>query len=461
MLITLRKLTAILLSVPLLAQQNQSQPAQPLSIPLQVSEGTPLRLFITHHVRFRQGAPVTAQLIDPVWSFDRIVVPAGAIVQGEISSLIPVERMKRVNAVLGGDLTPLKQAYVKFNSFKLPDGRVMPIVSEPALGLPTTYVPSHSNKAGTVDPPHSLFQKLQRQLQAQITSRRDSFLDSVRGQNKKEWVEEYLLGKLPVHPQWYHARTRFDAVLTQPISFGAAQVPLDSLKEVGIIPPSEILANVRLLSSLTSETAKPGDPVSGVLVQPVFSANQKLVLPEGSKFTGKITLAQHARLLHRGGKMRFVFEKVDVPALEEAQMAEKIRTVQADLSKVEADPNTVKVDAEGTAKATESKTRLIRPVIAGLIAAQSGDDDAGRGRGITTRSNNANGNLPGRLLGGFSGFGLLGTAASFGPRAIGMAFGYYGFAWSIYSNLVARGTEVRFDRNTAMQIKLGTRSPSR
>jgi hypothetical protein len=45
---------------------------------------------------------------------------------------------------------------------------------------------------------------------------------------------------------------------------------------------------------------------------------------------------------------------------------------------VEADPNAVKVDSEGTATATESKTRLLRPVIAALVAAKSLDNDAGK-----------------------------------------------------------------------------------
>jgi hypothetical protein len=54
-----------------------------------------------------------------------------------------------------------------------------------------------------------------------------------------------------------------------------------------------------------------------------------------------------------------------------------------------------------------------------------------------------------------SGFGLIGTAPSFGPRAIGAALGYYGLAWSAYSNVVARGPGTTFKRNAAMAVRFG------
>jgi hypothetical protein len=40
-----------------------------------------------------------------------------------------------------------------------------------------------------------------------------------------------------------------------------------------------------------------------------------------------------------------------------------------------------------------------------------------------------------------------------------MAFGHYGSAWSVYSNVIARGAEVQFDKNAMMDIKFGTRTP--
>jgi len=61
--------------------------------------------------------------------------------------------------------------------------------------------------------------------------------------------------------------------------------------------------------------------------------------------------------------------------------------------------------------------------------------------------------------GGGSGFGLLGAAVSQSSPYVGMAFGYYGLAWSVYSNVVARGGEVQFDKNAMIDIRFGARTP--
>jgi hypothetical protein len=73
------------------------------------------------------------------------------------------------------------------------------------------------------------------------------------------------------------------------------------------------------------------------------------------------------------------------------------------------------VDEEGTAKTTESKSRFLRPIIAGLVAAKSLDNDQGKAQ------TGANANYSGRALGGFSGFGLFGTFAVFAPKNVGAA----------------------------------------
>jgi hypothetical protein len=43
-------------------------------------------------------------------------------------------------------------------------------------------------------------------------------------------------------------------------------------------------------------------------------------------------------------------------------------------------------------------------------------------------------------------------------RAFGTTMGAYGAATSIYSHFIARGREVEFPKNTAMQIGIGTRA---
>src|ERR1700758_2516451 len=58
------------------------------SIPLTVPAGTPLKVALDHEVRVQKlGQPVHGKVVEPVYSFDKIVVPAGSEVTGKIASI--------------------------------------------------------------------------------------------------------------------------------------------------------------------------------------------------------------------------------------------------------------------------------------------------------------------------------------------------------------------------------------
>ncbi len=113
-------------------------------------------------------------------------------------------------------------------------------------------------------------------------------------------------------------------------------------------------------------------------------------------------------MFRRGGKLRFALENVQLPpavAAFTSQPIDRPSPVQAQLVAAEGNPSALKVDQEGTAKATESKTRLLRPVIAALVAAKSNDNDAGR----QSISGSGTGNASGRALGGLLGIRTAGN----------------------------------------------------
>lgn len=437
--------------------------ASSLPVHLRVEAGTPLRLYITHRVWYRRNEPIEARFAEPVWAFDRVVIPAGTVVHGQITRLVPVPGMVRASAIVGGDFTPLKRAEVSFSSLSLADGRTMPLQTQSSQGLSTIYVPpsaKKSKKKQDTKPGNSnrVREFLKQQTQSQMSSRSRGFFDLIRGPNKREWAENFLLQKLPYHPQWYRAGTRFDAVLDQPLDFGDIAIQSEDLQALGTHPPPDSMVQMRMLSNVSSSDARVGEGMTGVLSEPLFSADRKLVLPQGTRLNGKITMARPARLFHRGGQLRFTIENLELPAIafeQSAQAAAKSITppqpAQAQLAAVEADPNAVNVDREGTAKATDSKTRLLRPAIAALVAAHSMDNDVGQ----QTTAGTGAANPSGRALGGSSGFGLLGIAAAQGPHHIAIALSFYGLGWSVYSNLVARGREVTFEKNTATAIRFG------
>ena len=114
----------------------------------------------------------------------------------------------------------------------------------------------------------------------------------------------------------------------------------------------------------------------------------------------------------------------------------------------------VKLDPEGGAEANSPKTRYLATGISVALALASshGDRDA--------RDGDVGGNTNGRLAGGAGGFKLVGIAmgAFVHSQPLGMAMGAYGASMSVYSHFMARGRDVVFPKNTAMEISIGTRA---
>src|SRR5450631_2633662 len=79
-----------------------------LKISIQVPPGAPLRVYLTRRLPKRLGAPVEARVMEPVFAFDREVVPAGTVALGAVSRVRPASRWQRVRAILNGDFTPLR-----------------------------------------------------------------------------------------------------------------------------------------------------------------------------------------------------------------------------------------------------------------------------------------------------------------------------------------------------------------
>jgi hypothetical protein len=151
-------------------------------------------------------------------------------------------------------------------------------------------------------------------LNAAINHRSVGFADVVPGPNKKEKLVDLLWSKAPYHPQYWRRGTRFDAALIDPVELRTAPVKPEELGAMGTQPPQDSLAHVRLLTALSSVSAKQGEAVEAVVTTPVFSPEHKLVLPEGTKLTGEVVLVKKARSFHRTGQVRFDLQKIDLPA---------------------------------------------------------------------------------------------------------------------------------------------------
>jgi hypothetical protein len=453
---------------------QDSDDSQNRNIPLVVPQGTPLRLYLTKRISKRAGDPVEAKVLEPVYAFDRVVIPPGTTVLGRVARLVPVSKWQRASAMMNGDFTPLHRADVEFTTLVMADGRKIGLHTNQTPGLnslvslepqkpkkPKKQKQTAKQPAQNQTPMSEVLgmakQTVKDRINGQLNARTHGMADIVRGPNKKERFTGFVMAKLPYHPQWVRRGTRFDAELQEPLQFGSEAVKTGDFALLGTQPSADSVVQARLTTALDSAVTKPGEAVTALVTQPLYSPEHKLILPEGTRLEGAVVVAKRARHFHRGGQLRFNFQRVDLPpeaaALRPVEHPREPMRTQAILQSAAPDHGPIKVDSEGGVQATESKTRFIAPAISLVIARQAADNDAGHVNGGSS-------NVGGRTLGGASGFGLLGMAVSQSSRYVGMAFGYYGMAWSAYTNLVSRGTEVQFGKNSVVEIRFGARTPT-
>jgi hypothetical protein len=188
-----------------------------------------------------------------------------------------------------------------------------------------------------------------------------------------------------------------------------------------------------------------------VITEPVFSSDHQLVLAEGTVLRGEVTFTKTARHFRRNGQLRFLFESVQPPAQAPSTLLASLYSVETSAG------DHVALDDEGGASVSNPKSRFIAPTLAILALSRTADageraadGDGDDVAGATVQS----GSVGSRSVGGFIGFGLIGTALSQISRPVALAFGVIGAARSVYDSVIAKGQEVTFAVDTPIQVQL-------
>jgi hypothetical protein len=127
------------------AGSNARPSPQPALIPLSVPAGTPLKVALDQEVRVqRVGQPIHGKLVEPVYAFDKLVVPAGTEVIGQISAIDGVTKKRRTVAAMNGQFSPYRQVHIDFNELVMADGRHVPLQTDvsPGSGGVLQFVPA-------------------------------------------------------------------------------------------------------------------------------------------------------------------------------------------------------------------------------------------------------------------------------------------------------------------------------
>ena len=441
------------------------------AIPLTINAGRPLSVALDQRVTIKRvGQPITGTLIEAVYAYDRVVVPAGTKVLGHVAQLDGPSKLTRIRALLNGDLTPARHVVLQFDTLML-DTRgvsIRTIVTGEIARLTRTAAASPASNTSPSEPGGHVARAREevknraRDAIDETKQKAHDALSALTQPGKMERLKDAAIQRLPYHPQFLSKGVVFQAELVVPVDFGTATG--SDVASAGTRPAPASLLNARLATTLDSSKTRRGTPIEAIVTEPVFSADHRLIFPEGTTLKGEVTFARPARRFHRNGQLRFLFETVQVPhpgdAQAEAPLLASLESVQAS-----ADDHVV-IDEEGGATLSSPKTRFIAPALAVLALRANvdhhhrfdNDGDANDVAGATVQS----GSVGTRGLGGFFGLGVLGIGLSQISRPVGVALSLVGAGRTVYSNVLGKGREVRFPADTSIQLQLApgpTRRP--
>ncbi len=422
------------------ADDNKEARVQTETVPLIVPKGVAVQVALDKEVRVRKvGQPIIGHVVEPVYAFDKLVVPVGTTAAGQITKIEGISNGKRTLNALDAEFTPTHKIDVEFTEFILPDGKHLSIHTRvtPGSGQLIQFVTGTDadQQKGVKDPAAEKAKEAKEEAKREW----DSAIQQVKEPGKLHRVERYAVAQLPVHPQYIDAGTLYLAELQQPLDFGSEPLTPQIAASLSSPLPNGSFVRARLVTPLSSATSQKDDKVEAMLTRPLFDG-ERLILPQGAILRGSVVQVEPARHMSRNGELRFVFHDLVLPSGLDQKVSTVLTGIQAGKT------HNLKLDSEGGAQATSPKSRYLQTGIALGLAAVSaaGDGDA---------------DILNKSAGGANGFKLVGIAVGIAARSnpLGIAMGALGASRSVYIHFIARGRDVVFPENTAMQIGIGIR----
>lgn len=363
-------------------------------------------------------------LLYPLYVDGKLVIPQGTRIRGKVVGLLP-DRKARIHARLLGDFTPFHRPEVQFDEIELSAGS-LPMEAEAAAdGAPVLQLstPGAAPKRSVVA----------RELAMAKASVRDR-IKWFTAPGFKDRAMQVLYHQLPYHPESIAAHTAWSFELAAPLDVSSAQVVTPPAPTApAASKPDTWSVNALLTSGITSEKARPGDPVDALVVEPVYDRNKQLVVPQGSMLVGKVTTAKAARSFGRNGKLRFTFQQVRFPEGFGKPVEGSLGGATTEKTQ------DLQMDAEGTVT-PRNQSSAIAPIVLTLLAGRALDQDGNMTADTGVASN---------------GFGLVGRVVGIaaGNRNLAAGIGFYAAGLSFYENFLRSGHDVVFPKDTRIEIE--------
>ena len=183
-----------------------------------VPSGVPLRVALERRVAIKRvGEPIQGRLVDPVYVFDRVVLPAGSVVEGHIAEIGGVPARRRLTAILSGNFTPPREVRAQFDALVLSDGSRLSLRTSPSRGTAHTVriAKQRKRREEHKSAPQGAGDGLEEMDRAAIRA--------FTAPGKMSRLKSTLLGMLPYHRQAWPAGTLFNGVLQEPLTGAAAK----------------------------------------------------------------------------------------------------------------------------------------------------------------------------------------------------------------------------------------------
>jgi hypothetical protein len=415
---------------PAVTADGNGQQTVDLSVPV----GTPLQVVLDREVRVKKtGQPLHGRLVQPVYAFDHLVLPAGTKVDGHIARIGRPSSKQLTFSILNADFSPPRPVEVMFDHIVLPDGR--------DLALHAAIMPGSGQVIRLIEPSASTQGPVKHGLSAQLDSAKQQLhqaMAEVKQPGKLHRAVRIGVAQLPLHPQYIDAGSLYFAELREPMAFGHEVLNAKAIASIGTAPPVGSVVRASLMTPLDSGTTNRGAAVQAMVTKPLFDGDH-LILPQGTLLNGSVLQVRPARSMKRNGQLRIAFHEMVLPGGTPLRVDTTIEGLQAGEG--------AKLDSEGATKATNPKSRYVNTAISISLAmvGSGGKRDVG---------------LAGPTAGGAVAFRLVGLAVGLAVRShtIGILMSAYGGSRSIYVNFFGRGRNISFPKDTSMEIGFGSRT---
>src|ERR1700722_11395019 len=88
------------------SQTPQETPVvtEPVVVPMTVGTGSPIKVALDEEVRVRKvGQPIHGKTTEPVYAFDKLLIPIGTVVNGRVSAIDLVSKKLRIMQATDGN----------------------------------------------------------------------------------------------------------------------------------------------------------------------------------------------------------------------------------------------------------------------------------------------------------------------------------------------------------------------